>query len=94
MSAALDRLRGKKHDYLDALDVMGDFDVGSFVPWLNMVSSLAGGGKKDDAAAKRAAEEKARQEAIAARNRGILYTVFGVLGAGLLGTTVYLIARK
>lgn len=94
MSAAIDRIRNKQ--YLDSLEVLGDFDVGSFVPWLSMVSSMAGGagGKKDDAAAKKAAEEKAKAEAKAATTRAILYTVFGVVGAGLLGTTVYLIARK
>lgn len=77
------------------LDVLGGFDVGSFVPWLSGISSIAsgftGGGSDDKAkaaaaAAAAAAAEAAqrRKEEEAAKTRNYILAGVGVLGVGVI----------
>ena len=121
--------------YEHGLDILGEgADVASFLPWLGVVSSLAGGiaGASDkkkggdkglgglaggltgggaaqparpsgptaqQAVATAMRQERARQEAeklkaSAARTKILLYSVLGVLGVGVVGGAVYLVARK
>jgi phage/plasmid primase-like uncharacterized protein len=94
--------------YFAGLDALG-LDIGSFVPWLGIVSSAAGaltGGDKaaadkkakeaSDAAVKKALEEqaaKAAREKAEASARRMSYILIGVVGVVGLGG-VYALARR
>lgn len=85
-------------DYLYGTDVLGDgFD--SVAPWLKMFTGGFGGGGGDNKAAAAAAAlaEQQRQAMLAMQaqqSRNTLIAVGAVAGVGMLGTIIYLVARR
>lgn len=95
--------------YEDGLDALIGVDVGDFVPWLNVVSKVAGGigssasdsSKKPVADQVKEALEKERQkqatekaEADARSTRTILFVVLSLLGLVVVGGGTYALLRK